>query len=94
MSQSTDEAVKPRILLIDDSKVMRKAAVKMLGDLYDVVVAEDGEEGWGIILNDSSIQVAFTDLKMSTLDGFGLIERVQNLGDSLLNRIEFRGQFT
>lgn len=81
MLYSPDETVQPRILLIDDSKVMRKAAIKMLGDLYDVVVAEDGEAGWNIILNDSSIQVVFTDLKMPKLDGFGLIERVRTYED-------------
>ena len=57
--------VKPRLLLIDDSKVMRKSAVKMLGKDFDVVVAEDGREGWQKILDDDAIQVVFTDRNQS-----------------------------
>ena len=38
-----ESAAKARILVVDDSKLMRKAAHKMLGDEFDVVTADDGE---------------------------------------------------
>lgn len=70
-----------RVLLIDDSKVMRKSALKMLGGDFDVVVAEDGEQGWQMIQEDSRIHVVFTDLNMPKLNGYQLLERVRTAQD-------------
>lgn len=77
--QSTD--AKPRLLLIDDSKVMRKSAVKMLGKDFDVVVAEDGREGWQKIMDDDAIQVVFTDLNMPNLNGYELLQMIRTSED-------------
>ncbi|NRB39100.1 MAG: diguanylate cyclase [Pseudomonadales bacterium] len=71
---------KSRILIIDDSAVIRKAASKMLKE-FDVVVAENGELGWNLILHDTSIAVVFTDINMPVLDGYGLIERIRTSED-------------
>lgn len=68
---------KPRILLCDDTKVVRLTASKILRDQFDVVLAEDGEQGWEKICSDNTIQVVFTDLSMPNLDGYGLIKRVR-----------------
>lgn len=78
-SESSGEA---RILLIDDSKVMRKSALKMLGADFDVVVAEDGEQGWQMICDDNRIQVVFTDLNMPKMNGYQLLERVRTAADA------------
>lgn len=72
---------KPRLIMVDDSKVMRKAAAKMLGDRFDVVVAEDGVEGWQKISHDQQIQVVFTDLSMPEMDGYGLLEKIRTCED-------------
>lgn len=78
--QATDS--KPRVLMVDDSKVVRMAANKILGKDYDVVVAADGEEGWNMLLKDSSIHVVFTDLMMPVLDGLGLLGRIRSSDDA------------
>ncbi|NPU93113.1 MAG: diguanylate cyclase [Gammaproteobacteria bacterium] len=70
-----------RVLLIDDSKVMRKSALKMLGGDFDVVVAEDGEQGWQMIQEDSRIHVVFTDLNMPKMNGYQLLEMVRTAQD-------------
>lgn len=72
---------KPRVLMVDDSKVIRMAANKILGKDYDVVVAADGEEGWKKLLDDHSIHVVFTDLMMPGLDGLGLLGRIRASDD-------------
>lgn len=77
----TDAESQTRILLIDDSKVMRKSAVKMLGADFDVVVAEDGQQGLDMILDDASIQVVFTDLNMPKMNGYQLLEAVRTHQD-------------
>lgn len=72
---------KPRVLLVDDSKVIRMAANKILGKDYDVIVAADGEEGWRKLQADNSIHVVFTDLLMPVLDGLGLLDRIRGSDD-------------
>ncbi|MEJ2362027.1 MAG: response regulator [Gammaproteobacteria bacterium] len=81
MSASPD---KPRILAVDDSRVMRVAIKKILGKDYDVIEAEHGEDAWTLLINDDSIQVVFTDLSMPYLDGYGLLGRMRGSDDPRL----------
>ena len=76
---------KTRVLLVDDSKVMRKAALKMLSDEFDGVTAEDGVDGWRQLEGDTSIQVVFTDLSMPKLDGYGLLRKIRTAEDTGVN---------
>jgi diguanylate cyclase (GGDEF)-like protein len=78
------EQQKPKILAVDDSRVMRRAMSKILSSDYDVIEAENGEDAWTILLNDSSISVVFTDLNMPFLDGFGLLQRIRESDDARL----------
>jgi diguanylate cyclase (GGDEF)-like protein len=68
---------KARVLLVDDSKLVRLTATKILAEQFDLVLAEDGEEAWQKICEDNTIQVVFTDLGMPKLDGYGLIQRIR-----------------
>lgn len=70
-----------RILIIDDSRLIRRAAQKMLGGEFDLLVAEDGEQGWNMIQQDPTIQVVFSDLMMPVMDGFQVLERVRQSSD-------------
>ncbi len=72
---------RPRILLVDDSPVMRKAAAKMLGDEFDVVTATDGVDAWEKIQADTEIQVIFTDLSMPIMDGYALLQKIRAAED-------------
>jgi len=83
----TEEKQKPRILAVDDSRVMRRAMSKVLSKDYDVIEAENGEDAWTILLNDDLIQVIFTDLSMPYLDGYGLLERIRTSDELRLNDI-------
>ncbi|MDH5572160.1 MAG: response regulator [Gammaproteobacteria bacterium] len=77
----SEETNKIRILAVDDSKVMRKAMSKVLGQDYDVIEAEHGEDAWTILLHEREIQIVFTDLSMPYLDGFGLLKRIRESED-------------
>ncbi len=81
------ELSKPRILAVDDSRVMRAAITKILGQDYDVVEAEHGEDAWTLLINDETIQVVFTDLSMPYLDGYGLLERIRTHQDERIAQI-------
>ncbi len=78
---------KVRILLADDSKLVRKTATKILDDKFDLILAEDGEEAWKILTEDNTIQVVFTDLGMPNLDGYGLIQRIRQSDQDSINQI-------
>ena len=81
MTEKAQGQGKPRLIMVDDSKVMRSAATKMLGERFDVVVAENGLEGWKQIRTDQQIQVVFSDLSMPELDGYGLLEKIRTCDD-------------
>jgi len=81
------QTIKPRILVVDDSKVMRRAISKILSKEYDVIEAEHGEDAWTLLLNDNTIQVVFTDLGMPYLDGYGLLERIRSSDESRLKEL-------
>ncbi|HEU0152583.1 MAG TPA: response regulator, partial [Arenimonas sp.] len=84
---SGETGAKARILVVDDSKLMRKAAHKMLGDEFDVVTADDGEQAWQMIGEDQSIQVVFSDLNMPVADGYELLRRVRGSDDAGLQSL-------
>ena len=69
---------KSKILVCDDSKLVRMTAKKILSDRFHLLLAEDGEAAWQLLNSDKEIKVVFTDLGMPNLDGWGLIERVRN----------------
>lgn len=76
MSDSTGN--KQRLLIVDDSKVIRVTARKILRDHFETVEAVDGENAWEILNNESSFSVVVSDLTMPNLDGFGLMERIRS----------------
>lgn len=68
---------KVRVLIIDDSRLVRIAAAKMFGGDFEVLLAVDGADGWEIIQRDPDIEIVFTDLVMPEMDGFELLEKIR-----------------
>jgi len=67
-----------RVLVADDDRFARV----LLGDLleswgHEVLMAEDGEEAWQILENDSGIAILLTDWVMPGLDGPSLCRRLR-----------------
>jgi diguanylate cyclase (GGDEF)-like protein len=87
IQESNPGQAKPRVLVVDDSKLLRKAACKILQNDFDVKTAEDGEDGWEQIAIDDTIQVVFCDLMMPVLDGYGLLERVRSSTSSRISEL-------
>ena len=82
MSENTEiEQGRPRVLFVDDSRLIRFAAGRMLKQRFDVVQAEDGESGWRALEQDPSIRAVITDINMPRLDGIGLIRRIRASGN-------------
>ena len=75
MSDSTGN--KQRLLIVDDSKVIRVTARKILRNHFETVEAVDGENAWEILNSETSFSIIVSDLTMPNLDGFGLLERIR-----------------
>jgi diguanylate cyclase (GGDEF)-like protein len=71
------DAQKPRVLVIDDSRVIRKAVSNVLHADFELHEAEDGETGWQALADDASIEVVISDIEMPKLDGYQLICRIR-----------------
>ena len=67
-----------RLLIVDDSKVVRITARKILGDHFETVEALDGENAWDILTSETPFSLVISDLSMPNLDGFGLLERIRH----------------
>ncbi len=68
---------KPRIIVIDDSKLMRVSIRNVLKDEFHLTEAVDGEQGWALLGSDPSLQVVITDAQMPGIDGYELIARIR-----------------
>jgi len=68
---------KPLVLVADDSRLIRKTIIKMLGDAYNIIECVDGVAAWAQIQHNAAIDLAITDIDMPNMDGYGLLCRVR-----------------
>jgi diguanylate cyclase (GGDEF)-like protein len=65
------------VLVIDDSRVIRKAVSNILKGDFELHEAEDGEAGWEALAADERVEVVISDIEMPKLDGYQLICRIR-----------------
>lgn len=75
MTESTTG--KPILLVVDDSRLMRVAARKILKEDFDILEAGDGEQAWESLQANPRINLVMSDLSMPNLDGLGLLKRIR-----------------
>jgi diguanylate cyclase (GGDEF)-like protein len=78
---------KQRVLLVDDSRIVRTTIARLIRKSFDVREEADGESGWKAIASDPSIVVVFSDIQMPQLDGFALLERIRKSEDQRIRSI-------
>jgi len=71
------EASKIEILVVDDSKVIRWAATKILRSDYTVHEACNGLEAWEVLQKNENIVAVFSDLQMEGSDGYELLALIR-----------------
>lgn len=71
-------AARPRVLVADDSRIVRASITQHIRERFDIREVTDGEAAWQAILLDSSIRVVLTDLTMPKVDGYELLTRVRS----------------
>jgi len=80
-ASAAGQAAKQRVLIVDDSRIVRTTIARLIRSSFDVREEANGEAGWKAISTDPSIMVVFSDIQMPELDGFGLLERVRKSED-------------
>ena len=78
---------KPTLLVVDDSRLMRVAARKILRDEFDILEASDGEEAWDVLQASPQVSLVMSDLSMPNLDGLGLLARIRQSDASNLQNL-------
>ena len=65
------------ILLADDNTDMRNYVASILGEKWNVLTAQDGEEAYSIAARVVP-DLVLTDVMMPVLDGFGLLKKIRD----------------
>ena len=73
--QTTNQLVKDKaILVVDDSNVISSFIKKIFNDIYDVIIAKDGNEALTMIQTNGRIVGMLLDLNMPNVNGFQVLE--------------------
>ncbi|WP_374483187.1 response regulator [Zoogloea sp.] len=86
MSDDSEQTL-PRVLIIDDSRMVRASIIRHIRDRFEVREEADGEAGWQTLMVDPTIQAVITDIGMPNLDGYGLLERIRGSRISRINTL-------
>ena len=74
---SPTRAARPRVLVVDDSPIVRELLVELLtGAKLDVLTAGDGREALDVLAREK-VELVVSDVEMPNIDGFGLLERIR-----------------
>jgi PAS domain S-box-containing protein len=87
---------RPRILIIDDDKLVGRALVRALSRQYEVDFAEGGQVGLDKLRQKEGYSVVLCDLQMPKVSGWQIHEELRAAGNPHLDRIVFMtgGAFT
>ena len=89
IEKETNGYVPPRILVVDDSRMVRASIIKHLHGHFDIREESDGEAAWQTLVLDLSVVAVISDIQMPRLDGFGLLTRVRSSRLKRLQEIPF-----
>jgi len=80
---------KPWVLVVDDSRVVRRTIMKILGPEFNILEAVDGVAGWSVLRTNSRVEAVVTDIQMPEMDGYSLICKARAVEDPGLREIPF-----
>ncbi len=77
----------PKVLVVDDSRMVRATIVKHVKDKFAVREEGDGEAGWQALLVDPDIKIVLSDIEMPLLDGYGFLDRIRSSKIARMNSL-------
>lgn len=78
MQEDEEKSDLPRLLIVDDSRMVRASLIKQIRGRFDFREEADGEAAWQALVVDPSIDLVLSDISMPQLDGYGLLERIRS----------------
>lgn len=82
MAEAALNDSKPYVLVVDDSRVVRRTIVRALSPYFNVVEAENGVAGWRVVSQNSRIELIISDIQMPEMDGYAFICKVRAADDA------------
>lgn len=76
---------KPVVLLVDDSRVMRKAISRALSGEFEIIETEHGVQGWETLIGGDKVEVVISDIEMPEMDGFELLGKIRESANTRIN---------
>ena len=74
-----------KILVVDDSDIIRNLLKKMFNDEYEIITADDGQEALDIISKNNDLFGMLLDLNMPNVNGFAVLDYFKQ--NSLFSKI-------
>lgn len=74
-----------KILVVDDSDIIRNLLKKMFNDEYEIITADDGQEALDIISKNNDLFGVLLDLNMPNVNGFAVLDYFRQ--NSLFSKI-------
>lgn len=74
-----------KILVVDDSNIIRNLLKKMFNDEYEIITADDGQEALDIISKNNDLFGVLLDLNMPNVNGFAVLDYFKQ--NSLFSKI-------
>lgn len=74
-----------KILVVDDSNIIRNLLKKMFNDEYEIITADDGQEALDIISKNNDLFGVLLDLNMPNVNGFAVLDYFRQ--NSLFSKI-------
>ncbi|MFY0686633.1 MAG: response regulator [Cyclobacteriaceae bacterium] len=75
--------MKPTILYVDDEFINLEFFRVTFIDLFEVLIAESGEEGLEALQDHPEISAVISDIRMPEMDGIEFIRRARELNDQI-----------
>jgi two-component system chemotaxis response regulator CheY len=68
------------ILIVDDSESIREVVgMALRSEGYNVIVGEDGQLGYALLLENDNVNLIISDLNMPRMDGITFLKEVRKL---------------
>ena len=80
--------VKPRVLVVDDDRMIGRSIARALHD-HEVVAVQSGQEALDLLVGDRDFDIILCDLMMPTMSGVTLHEHVRRLEPRLAEKFKF-----
>ncbi len=68
---------KPKILVCDDEEGIRESLKLILGDFYEIILTNEGQQCLDCLKNAKDISVVLLDIKMPKVNGLDVLSQIK-----------------